>query len=136
MRAKANARSGSPGCLNVHASEDEGCAVYFDIPHGAKSAYMSSSGGIKQRPPAQVARRAFRSRGRRKARDVWRELNPTSGIPESVKMNHRTPAMAGGCDNPHNVVPETLMTEKACVEIEAWQSTLENIGQRLPSPTS
>lgn len=125
--SRTNARNGNPSCPNVHTDEESGCAMYFDIPQNAKSTLTSSTTGARPASPAQVAKRAFSDRDRDIAVAAWEAANPGTSLKKGVKMNHKTPSMAGGCNNPHNVVPETAMPQKKCRDIEAWQSALEMI---------
>ena len=126
-QSRANAKAGKPSCPNVHEDEESGCAVYFDIPVGAKSTYTSPrTGKSRQMTPAQTAKKMFEDKDKKFAVEKWEAVNPGKVYKEK-KMNHKTPSVAGGCNDPHNVVPESAMSYKECQDIEAWQSGLERI---------
>ncbi len=124
--SRANAKAGQPSCPNVHQDEESGCAIYFDVPKDAKSIYTSPRTGPRTETTAQTAKLNFNDRDKSVAVAAWEAANPGQTF-KGVKLNHKTPSMAGGCNNPHNVVPDTVMTEKICKDIEAWQKKLENI---------
>lgn len=126
-QSRAYAKAGKPSCPNVHQNENSGCAMYFDAPKGAKSVYTSPrTKQARVATTAQVAKQNFEDLDKRLAVAKWEQANPGQTF-KGVKMNHKTPSMAGGCNNPYNVVPETVMTDATCKEIEAWQSKLEMI---------
>lgn len=125
--SRANANSGQPSCPNVHQNEESGCALYFDVPKGAQSTYTSPrTKQSRTMTVASVAKKHFDDGDKSAAVTAWEERNPGKTY-KGVKMNHKTPSMAGGCNNPHNVVPETAMPAKNCRDIESWQSSLEEI---------
>lgn len=129
--AKATARK-TGNCLNVHPNEESGCAMYFNIPAGARSKYVSSDPkkGERLETPTTIAKKSFGRGERDAAIALWETANPGMQISKNkVKMNHKTPSMAGGCNDAYNVVPETAMPGTACKNIEAWQSDLEMINQ-------
>jgi hypothetical protein len=133
--AKAKSReavkAGQPGCPNVHNDEEAGCSLYFDVPAGAKSTYTSPrTKESREITPAKTAKLNFEDGAKDAAVAAWEAANPDQ-IFKKVKLNHKTPSMAGGCNNPHNVVPESVITENECKDIEAWQSGLEEVNNYL-----
>lgn len=121
--SRANNKAGKPSCLNVHKDENSGCAMYFDIPKGAK-AYSQNPSSSKT--PSQSAKRRFADSDRSSAVAEWEKYNPGQ-LPIGVTMHHKTPSMAGGCNNPYNVVPDTFLSTDTCRKIEKAQKKLEDI---------
>jgi uncharacterized Zn-binding protein involved in type VI secretion len=125
-KSRASAAAGAPGCPNVHPDEEKGCAVYFDIPKGSKSTYKSPRGSPpRSLTPAQTAKRHMEDGDKDAAVAAWEAAQPGQKF-KGVKMDHKTPSMAGGCNNPYNMSPKTVTTDKECKDIEAWQSGFEN----------
>jgi hypothetical protein len=124
-KSRANAAAGQPSCPNVHPDEEKGCAVYFDIPKGSKSTYTSRRGTPpRSMTPAQSAKRHMEDGDKDAAVAAWDAARSPEKF-KGVQMDHKTPSMAGGCNNPHNMTPKTITTEKECKDIEAWQSGFE-----------
>lgn len=131
-KARADAKAGNPGCMNVHEDEEKGCSLYFDIPPDAKSKYTSPrTGASREMTPAQTAKKHFEDGDKDVAMDAWVDANPDNPIPAGDKLNHKTPSMAGGCNNARNVVPDEFIKEEECKNIEAWQKKLEEINTFL-----
>jgi hypothetical protein len=126
-QSRANAAAGGVSCPNVHPDEEKGCAVYFDVPKDAKTTYTSPrTGQSRLESPAKNAKATFEDGDKAAAIKAWNAASPGKDL-KGDKLNHKTPSMAGGCNNPHNVTPESAMPGKQCKDIEAWQSKLENI---------
>ena len=136
--------SGQPSCPNVHASDTKGCALYFDIPQGNPPPVRYSP--TPQRPagptPANAAYDAFTSKQKAARINVWGRVTgrpcpapPPPGSPPGTKnmakLNHKTPRMAGGCNDKGNVIPAYYMNYPDCNKIEDLQGKLENIGNYI-----
>lgn len=127
VASRASAKAGQPSCPNVYHNEESGCALYFDVPKDAQSTYTSPRTNLSRTlSVAAVAKKHFEDRDKSAAIAAWEKANPGETY-KGVKLNHKTPSMAGGCNNPHNVVPATAMTAENCRLIESWQSNLEEI---------
>ena len=144
LAAKAEERAkkarGEPACLNVHKEDGSGCGTFLNVPADATSTYPSSdqSGSTDGQPvmtvktTAQVQKRFFDSTA---ALQNWADVQPDAGNKTKVQtatgkgkvMNHITPGLAGGCNNPANVVPGVFMDQEPCNSIESWQSKLEKM---------
>jgi Domain of unknown function (DUF4150) len=124
--SRADAAAGRPSCPNVHNDEEKGCAIYFDVPKGARSVYTSPRTGPRTEPTGKSAKLNFEDRDKDAAVAAWELANPGETY-KGITMNHKTPSMASGCNNPYNVVPDTAMQEADCQMIEAWQTKLEQI---------
>lgn len=130
-KSRADARAGQSGCPNVHENEESGCAIYFDIPANAKSTYTSPrTGKSRQMTTAKTAKKNFEDKDKKAAVAAWNAANPGKDF-TGQKLNHKTPTVAGGCNNAHNVAPESMLTQKECKDIEAWQSRMEQINNFL-----
>jgi hypothetical protein len=133
LEAKENQRKlrseGKPACPNVSEKDGERCGTFLDVPIGAKASYPSSGGGISTKSVAQVQKRFFDSAAKAAVAKAWLNAQTHDGNKAKVRaqtqLNHSTPGIAGGCNSPSNVIPDTLMAQEACNNIEAWQSTLE-----------
>jgi hypothetical protein len=127
-------KAGKPACPNVHNNDNQGCAMYFDIPKGART-----SGGVNT--PAQEAKLAFDSGVKAgvilawetaKGSPIRRGPNADPAKKPYHALNHTTPHMAGGCNDPSNVVPQDIMDSGECQEIEDLQSDLEKVNDSIP----
>lgn len=134
------AKEGKPSCPNVHKTSNQGCAIYLEIPANTRIVPPAGSppGTIGQ-TPAQSAYADFNATTRALAVTEWQTVTGKiipARFPKSVsrsrkrasKMNHKTPRMAGGCNNPANVVPQFFMQYPECNRIENLQGKLEGIG--------
>ncbi|WP_136619369.1 MULTISPECIES: PAAR-like domain-containing protein [Mesorhizobium] len=133
-KARAASAAGGDGCPNVHKTEDGPCALYFDVPRGAKSKYTSPRSGTRVERQAKSGRNHFDDNGLKDiAVKKWTEANTKPGQPppdfKGKTMHHKTPMMAGGCATANNVLPDQYLkaSPKECQDIEAWQKTLEQL---------
>ncbi|PAP94273.1 hypothetical protein CIT31_18370 [Mesorhizobium wenxiniae] len=127
-------KAGKPACPNVHNNDNQGCAMYFDIPKGATTSAADT--------PAQNAKAAFEATGVKdgcilawetgKGSPIRRGPNAVAGKKSYHSLNHLTPHMAGGCNEPSNVCPQDVMDTGECQEIEDAQTILENVNDCIP----
>jgi hypothetical protein len=126
---RALRKAGKPACPNMHKTDNQGCAMHFDIPPGAHT----STG----QTPAQTAKSAFGGAGVKDGCIVAWETASGTTVPRTANavankkpyhaLNHFTPHMAGGCNEPSNVCPQHFMDSGDCQEIEDMQSIIEKV---------
>lgn len=134
-KARAESAAGGDGCPNVHKTEDGPCALYFDVPRGAKSRYTSPrTPGTRVERQARSGRNHFDDNGLKDAAvKKWTEANTKPGQPppdfKGKTMHHKTPMMGGGCATANNVLPDQYLKASSgdCQDIEAWQKDLEHL---------
>ncbi|MER8823027.1 DUF4150 domain-containing protein [Mesorhizobium sp. M0622] len=137
------AKEGKPSCPNVHKADNQGCALYFDIPKGARIPSLATPAKPAGPTPAQAAYDAFTPLKKTQVTRAWERVTKQTvpaappagsppGTPNPGKLNHKTPRMAGGCNNKGNVVPQHFMDYPECNEIENLQSELEKVNDLLP----
>jgi hypothetical protein len=124
---RALAKSGKKSCGNVHPNPNSGCAVYFDMTRPAAVYPGPGAASSTMMTAAEFAKRRFKSHYKSICVDWWEKKTGKTYRGKKMKFNHKTPRMAGGCNNPRNVIPEDEMTDPECVEIERLQSELENV---------
>ncbi|OJH41956.1 hypothetical protein BON30_01625 [Cystobacter ferrugineus] len=103
-------RQKHPNCPNVHNPPDEGCGVHFKVLHAGLAGDTKDGGPWKK--------------ARKQSIEEWR----TKGykIPDDDKVNHMTPADAGGCPySGRNLVPDAALKGE-CKEIEDTQTRIQN----------
>src|SRR5690606_27434523 len=114
----------SGACANVHPSEENGCAVFFDIPAGVTYANGKSH--------KEIAEKGFDKNAKELIKTMWELENPGTSIPPNTPLDHKTPKMAGGCKAPSNVTPRNYRgSHQDCNIIEKRQSDLEAINGML-----
>jgi hypothetical protein len=104
-------RQKHPNCPNVHNPPDQGCGVHFKVPHAGLAGNAKSSQNW--------------AAARDRSLSEWR--NKGHSIPKNDKVNHKTPADAGGCPfSLQNLVP-TAVLQGECLEIEDTQTRIQNM---------
>jgi hypothetical protein len=99
-------------CPNVHNPPDQGCGVHFKVP------YPGLAGDTKSGSAWRKARK--------QSIEEWRAKGHTN-ISDDDKLNHMTPADAGGCPySSQNLVPTAALKDD-CLEIEDTQTRLQNM---------
>ena len=119
---RALAAANNPSCPNVHKSETDGCAVYFDSPGNTR--YPSG------KTVAQTSKADFNPGMRANAVLEWEKARGKV-YPVGETFNHITPKMASGCNDPKNVVRRLRDGGPDCLTIEDDQSILEKINDSV-----
>lgn len=141
-RQRKKRKDGKPSCPNVQTKENQGCALHFDIPQHRDNPvrYRPTKKDPAGPTAAKSAYRAFSKTKKKIVTSNWSSMNPTNPIPAAYpppndpwpgKLNHKTPRMAGGCNDTGNVVVQHYMNAKACNDIEEDQKALENVANYI-----
>lgn len=115
-------------CNNVHPERTDPCALYCDIPAGTR--YPPATPGGKEKTPGQKCSDNFTEAKSKKSFQEWEKKLGIS-IPrkgpdgKKVKVNHKTPKLAGGCNSPKNTVPANVMGGPECTAVETAQEAFE-----------